>query len=62
MDRLPEPSPVGWLMMGLWAIVVALYTYRWPIGLGIFIGIALCHYMPWLAELSPATLDAAPTK
>lgn len=62
MDRPPEPNPVGWFMMGLWTIIMALYTYRWPIGLGIFIGISLCHYAPWLAGLRPATLDAATAK
>jgi hypothetical protein len=62
MDRPPELSPVGWFLLGLWSIVVALYSQRWPIALGIFIGIALCHYVPWLAGLSPAALDAPAPK
>lgn len=54
MDRPETPSPLGFLLMGLCGVIYALCALgaqRWAILLGIFFGIALCHWMPWLCGL-----------
>lgn len=51
MDRPDTPGPVGFVLIGLWGVVVALYVQRWSILLGILFGIALCHWVPWLCGL-----------
>lgn len=53
MDTPETPSPLGFILMGLWSIALSLYVQRWAIVLGLFLGIALCHWVPWLAGLDP---------